>query len=95
MRTIDADALAREIEKIKWNLQMLDDTQSTDKVWNGVRMVEKKVESAPTIDAEPVVRCKDCRWFGKIWCAIEVVDETDMPKENDFCSFAERKDDED
>lgn len=61
MRLIDAVALAREIEKIKWNLQMLDDTRSSDKVWNGVRMAEKKVESAPTIDAVPVVRCKDCK----------------------------------
>lgn len=52
------------------------------------------IAEAPTIDAVPVVRCKDCRWFGKIGCAIEVVDETDMPKENDFCSFAERRDDE-
>lgn len=43
---------------------------------------------------DELVRCKDCKWFGKMGCAIEVVDETDMPKENDFCSFAERKDDE-
>lgn len=53
------------------------------------------VACAPTIDAVPyVVRCKDCKWFGKKGCAIEVVDETDMPKENDFCSFAERREDE-
>lgn len=63
MRLIDADALMHEIEKIRWHLQMLDDTQSSDKVWSGVRMAEKKVEDAPTIDAVPVVRCKDC-WFG-------------------------------
>ena len=49
------------------------------------------VDNAPTVDAVPVVRCNDCKWFGKMGCAIEVVDETDMPKENDFCSFAERK----
>ena len=41
-----------------------------------------------------IVRCKDCKWFGKIGCAIKVVDETDKPKENDFCSFAERRNDE-
>ena len=98
MRTIDADALAREIEKIKWNLQMLDDTQSTDKVWNGVRMVEKKVESAPTIDAVPVVRCKDCKCWtewsnGTGSCSRFALDwiGTDA---DDFCSMGERKDDE-
>lgn len=68
MRPIDADALAREIEKIKWNLQMLDDTQSSNKVWNGVRMAEKKVESAPTIDAEPVVLCEE---DGTLWVTVE------------------------
>lgn len=66
MRLIDADALSREIEKIKWNLQMLDDTQSSGKVWNGVRMAEKKVESAPTIYAVPVVRCKVCIYYDNL-----------------------------
>lgn len=23
------------------------------------------IEAEPTVDAEPVVRCKDCRWFDK------------------------------
>lgn len=43
-------------------------------------------------DEEPeVIRCKDCRWFKKLGCAIKIVDDSDKPKENDFCSFAERK----
>lgn len=45
----------------------------------------------PTVDAVPVIRCKDCKWFGKIGCAISIVDDTDKPSENDYCSFAERK----
>lgn len=51
------------------------------------------VKSAPTIDAVPVVRCKDCKWYGEAGCAIHIVDDSDKPKENDFCSFGERKDD--
>ena len=39
----------------------------------------------------PVIRCKNCKWFGEIGCAINIVDESDKPKENDFCSFAELK----
>lgn len=54
--------------------------------------IRRILKDIPSADVAPVVRCKDCKWFGKIGCAIEVVDETDMPKENDFCSFAERKD---
>ena len=37
----------------------------------------------------PVIRCKNCKWFGDIGCAIKIVDESDKPTENDFCSFAE------
>ena len=40
-----------------------------------------------------LIRCKDCKWFGNIGCAISIVDDTDKPSENDFCSFAERKED--
>lgn len=43
-------------------------------------------------DFVEVVRCKDCKWWKEIGCAIRIVDETDEPKEYDFCSFGERKD---
>ena len=39
----------------------------------------------------PVIRCKNCKWFGDVGCAIKIVDEYDKPTENDFCSFAELK----
>lgn len=38
-----------------------------------------------------VVRCKDCKWFGDLGCAIRIVDDSDKPTENDYCSFAERR----
>lgn len=38
-----------------------------------------------------VICCKDCKWFGDIGCAIRIVDDSDKPTENDFCSFAERR----
>lgn len=38
-----------------------------------------------------IVRCKDCKWFGDFGCAIRIVDDSDKPTENDFCSFAERR----
>lgn len=44
-----------------------------------------------------LVRCKDCIWFAPnnegSWygCAIEINSKEDEPKENDFCSFGERK----
>ena len=39
----------------------------------------------------PVIRCKNCKYFGEVGCAISIVDESDKPTENDFCSFAELK----
>ena len=40
------------------------------------------------------IRCKDCKWRDEPGCAIRIVDESDRPKDDDFCSFGERKDDE-
>ena len=42
-----------------------------------------------------IVRCKDCKWFNDFGCAIRIVDDSDKPKDNDFCSFGERKETED
>ena len=79
MRLIDADALP------KYTGYAL----SADEVATAV-------DTAPTIDAVPVVRCKDCVYYqdnndgyprdGCRWRS----DET--PDADDFCSFAERKD---
>ena len=42
--------------------------------------------------AQPdIIRCKDCKWFNNVGCAVEIVDDSDRPTENDFCSFAERR----
>lgn len=38
-----------------------------------------------------LIRCKDCKWFGDEGCAILIVDDSDKPKEDDFCSFAEKE----
>lgn len=54
--------------------------------------VNRVIDEAPAADVAEVVRCKDCKWFGDIGCAIRIVDDSDRPSENDFCSFAERKD---
>lgn len=45
---------------------------------------EGMLVDAPTIDAVPVVRCKDCKWW----------DECDELDENGYCHHGERKDDE-
>lgn len=59
MRPIDADALKKSVPNTHVdifencrNCELLDDEQ-----------VEELIDNAPTIDAVPVVRCKDCKWY--------------------------------
>ena len=53
MRLIDADA----VEEITWQ-----DPSYTDPL-NVLTEVREKVRALPTIDAVPVIRCKDCKWW--------------------------------
>lgn len=46
---------------------------------------------APTVDAVEVVRCKDCKWRGRLGCAVTIVDESDEPMDDDFCAWGERR----
>lgn len=81
-RYIKADAL----EKEGWTLNR---TYSQD--LNTIVYETKKLSDFQTADAVEVVRCKDCKWFNDFGCAIRIVDNSDKPKDNDFCSFGERK----
>ena len=49
------------------------------------------LNDAPSID---IVRCKECKWRDNIGCALEIVDDSDKPKDDDFCSYGERRTDE-
>ena len=63
--------------------------------WNGlIELIEK----APTIDAVPVVRCRECKW----WQEDDDVGHCDNPdgldnyaKPEDFCSYGEKRRDKD
>lgn len=54
---------------------------------DGYEALEMAIESLKT---EPI-ECKDCKWYGHIGCAIKIVDDSDKPKANDYCSFGERR----
>ena len=56
--------------------------------------VKFDIEEMPTIDAVPVVRCRECKW----WHADDDVGHCDNPdgmdnyaNPEDFCSYGERK----
>ena len=57
-------------------------------VGDSASMAERVIDSQPTVDAVPVVRCQECTEF----------DETEHEcshwygfRENDFCSYGKRK----
>ena len=74
MRLIDADALRHRLL-----------CQPPRNI--SINFALELVSTMPTVDAEPVVRCKDCRGQNIPMCWI-----TNKPS-NSFCSWGERKED--
>lgn len=83
MRLIDADALNLEYE-----VDMADD-------WKTAHEMANIVKYAPTVDAVPVIRCKDCKWFAHCDdCYGDCMKEgavNGFVYTNDYCSRAERR----
>lgn len=80
MRLIDADAL------LKAFYRELDNAILYGRI---VKSLQELIKEAPTIDAVPVVRCKDCKcWLKGDGSCFPHADY------NDFCSNGERRDDE-
>lgn len=49
-----------------------------------------KVESAPTIDAVPVVRCADCKKWGTMYCTVTMGE--GKTTQRFYCADGKRKD---
>lgn len=86
MRLIEAD----KVEKITWQEPKYNDPL------NVLTEVREKIRELPTVDAEPVIRCKDCKY------AVDEYDDGDCYCDKDnlgyigkdwnhYCSWAERK----
>ena len=63
-------------------------------VGDAASMAERVIDSQPTVDAVPVVRCRECKW----WKEDDDIGHCDNPdgldnyaKPEDFCSYGERK----
>ena len=89
-RLIDAGKLL-EIYK-KWIPQLLPKEDEGDR--RGVETCIMVLEDMQTVDAVPVVRCRECKW----WQEDDDVGHCDNPdgldnyaKPEDFCSYGERK----
>jgi len=87
MRLIDGDDLWERLDNEPWF-----DNADRDEIALPI------VSAAPTVDAEVVVRCKDCKHYDMGVCLKIYSDGNVHPeawqrrKPDDFCSYGERKD---
>ena len=65
-------------------------------------VTDKEIAEIPTVDAVPVVRCRDCKhWDSETWFCDNHSTfghhglDWNMFSEDDFCSYGERKDGDD
>ena len=87
-RLIDANALMSYMDECS--------KESRFRVYYGY--AKSFINDAPTIDAVPVVRCKDCKHYDMGVC-LKIYSDGNMHTEawqsrrpEDFCSYGERKD---
>ena len=98
MRLIDGDALIEKFNEKEDMAECLVDARTAERFATFCALADA-VEEMPTVDAVPVVRCKDCKYLvnatvnsnGFLICHI-----TDMEiAPDDFCSYGECREDKD
>ena len=83
MRLIDANRLKQNV--LDWE----DCYNGFSDTYDKARIIDE-IDAQPTIDAEPIVRCKDCKHFDGSYpmcCRFE-----EEFKPDDYCSFGEKID---
>lgn len=98
MRAIDADELIKQLnpEYIKTETLIRKGEAHLDTLAEGYTEVHRLIQNASTIDAVPVVRCKDCTYYrdsNHIDHGCSSVYGITEPDDNDFCSYGHRKED--
>lgn len=92
MRLIDGDALIEKFNEKTDMAECLVDARTAERFSTFCALADA-VEEMPTVDAEVVVRCKDCKYRDgtpgqpNILCA--------QMHEDDFCSYGECREDKD
>ena len=93
MRLIDADALQNILLTITTALE-----HEYGSLGGAVSGCMKHIDNAPTVDAVPVVRCRECEhWDGSVcevhseWPDQYSTGHMDYTEADDFCSYGERR----
>ena len=85
MRLIDGDKL----QEFPIRANRCDKEHANTHFINGIESVMEYAELLPTVDAVPVVRCKECKWAGGDFVCYRGVMVQHKPE--DFCSYGERR----
>lgn len=85
MRLINADKL----QEFPIRANRCDKEHANTHFINGIESVMEYAELLPTVDAVPVVRCKECKWTGGDFVCYRGVMVQHKPE--DFCSYGERR----
>ena len=106
MRLIDATEVVKNIvaerDKIPYELVSEKPFKHGNSMRGGIRKALRCIEQSPTVDAVPVVRCRECvHWkptgskAGNSFSDMEYIGGCEFTKycrrESDFCSYGERK----
>ena len=91
MRLIDGDAMYKILESCEIRKATIGNPL-TDWEYGytcGIERAESEIECAPTVDAVPVVRCKECKWYYRGGATCMYWDGANAMFGDDFCSRAE------
>ena len=86
MRLIDADALMDVIRQHEYRLATKHGSIDYGMFTLGI---QQAVDEQQTIDAAPVVRCRECKYHNKPPCPMKL--SFNWTEDEDFCSYGKRK----
>lgn len=87
MRLIDADEFEDALENTEYDISPAYEPDGYSH-----KLICEVLEETPTVDAVPVVRCRDCKFYfpdSTNPCVLSIG--LTMVDENDFCSYGERE----
>lgn len=95
-RYIDADAI---VDKVCEGISCNECSFGTNEDGMSECVLQKRIDGLPTADVVEVVRCKDCRYWqeyqeGHYPNELCPWDKNETTDEDDYCSYGERKEDE-
>lgn len=99
MRLIDAEAVYKILESCEIRKATIGNPL-TDWEYGytcGIERAESEIECAPTLDAVPVIRCKDCEYYDGYYCHNKYWGDgygnytPPIKQEDGFCDWAKRR----